>query len=362
MSQLQARRQRLRERLGEEGLTAFLATGHHDVRYLSGFTGSNGWLLLLSAEAVLLTDPRYAVQARAEATGCRIVAAAGSLVAATGNELGGRTEQIALDPLALSHAAALEVMGDVPGDWHLQRGLVAAGRLVKDDGEVAQIREALAIAEAALGEAVARLCAGTSEVELAAELEYACRRRGAERMAFDTIVAAGPRSAVPHARPSRNTIVEGDIVVVDMGCVAGGYCSDITRCVVMGPSMRPRWQKIHRAVDEAAAVATGLIEPGMDARAIDATAREVLAEHGLADYFVHGLGHGVGLEVHEGPRLSSQSAAVLEAGMVVTVEPGVYIAGEGGIRLEDLVLVTDTGHERLNRLPRTPVYGGQLAE
>ncbi len=228
--------------------------------------------------------------------------------------------------------------------------MVAAVRSAKEPAEVDAIRRALGLAEAVLCDVAAEVCAGMTELQVAARLDYECRTRSATAMAFDTIVAAGAHGALPHARPGRAALVQGDLMVVDFGCVVDGYCSDITRALVVGDAIDDEWQEIHAAVDAARVAGVSAIRPGAAASDVDRAAREVLTQNGLAEHFSHSLGHGVGLEVHEAPRLSARSDDVLAAGMVVTVEPGVYLPGRGGIRLEDMVLVTESGGERLNRL------------
>ncbi|NKB87968.1 MAG: M24 family metallopeptidase [Acidobacteria bacterium] len=225
--------------------------------------------------------------------------------------------------------------------------------MLKSADEVTHIQEALRLMERVLADvATCFMNVGVSEKDVATEIEYRVRQLGAEAMSFAPIVASAHRGALPHARPTGATLVAGERVVVD------GYCSDITRSVSVARDSA-RWTEIHAAVDEARQAAIDRIAPGVAAVDVDAAARAVLSDYGLADRFTHSLGHGVGLEVHEGPRLSSQSTDVLEPGMVVTVEPGVYIRGEGGIRLEDMIEVTSAGARRLNDLPTTVLEAGK---
>lgn len=225
----------------------------------------------------------------------------------------------------------------------------------KDGGEIEAIRAALALTEAALEEVAATIAPGQTETEVAAELERACRRRGAEGMAFETIVASGPRSALPHGVASQRVIGAGEPVMIDMGCRLGGYCSDITRMVWVGETAPTRWLRIHDIVERARRAGLAALGAGVRADRVDAAARRVIAAAGYGEAFSHGTGHGVGLEIHEAPKLSERSSEPLRNGMVVTIEPAVYLEGELGIRIEDLVLVTDTGGERLTTLSTDPI-------
>lgn len=332
------------------GLDALLVSAPASVRYLSGFTGSNGWLLIGGGVRLLITDARYEQQAALEAREYTTVVASGALPTALEQHLPVGVGRIGFDPASTSHAAWQKLTHESPLEWVDAEGLVTGIRSVKEAREIAAIRRALALAELVLSEVAGEIRPGMTELQVAARLEYECRTRGATAMAFDTIVAAGARGALPHARPGDTVLTNGDLLVVDFGCVVDGYCSDITRAVLVGDRLDADWLAVHAAVDEARAAAMSVIGPGVAASAVDRAARDVLARAGLAENFSHSLGHGVGIEVHEGPRLSRRSEDILAAGMVVTVEPGVYLSGRGGVRLEDMVLVTDGGGERLNRL------------
>ena len=353
-----ARRTTIQGAARADSLRGLLLTQPCNVRYLTGFTGSGGWLLLRDEQAVLITDPRYGVQAASQAIGCTVAISERGLVAGLA-EHGGLAagDAVGYEAHVLTCAVLDELQETLPRcSWVPQPRRVESLRQIKEPVEIDAIRRALRIAEISLSEVASELCAGMTEVEVAAALDYACRRRGAERMAFDTIVAAGPNAALPHAQPGPRVLRSGDVVLVDMGCVVEGYCSDITRCLVLGTELPAPWAAWHEAVAAAQAAALGAIRDGVAGSSIDAVAREALDERGLGDRFVHGLGHGVGLEIHEGPCLSSRSEECLASGQVVTVEPGVYLSGHGGIRLEDLVVVTDAGCERLNELPPDPIW------
>ena len=336
-------------------------TAPASVRYLSGFTGSNGWLLIGGGLNLLLTDARYRQQAAVEAPGYRVVVASGSLVGALEQELAPEVGRIGFDPGSVSYAVWQQLTQAPSVEWVAAGDVVTAIRSAKDSVEITAIRSALILAESVLVDVVNEIREGMTELQIAARLDYECRTRGASAMAFDTIVAAGANGALPHARPGDSQVRAGDLLVVDFGCVVDGYCSDITRAVVVGSDVDDEWLEIHAAVDEARAAAIASISPGLAATDVDRVARECLTERGLGEYFSHSLGHGVGIEVHESPRLSATSKDVLAAGMVVTVEPGVYLTGRGGLRLEDMVLVTERGGERLNGLETAILTSGGAA-
>lgn len=340
-------------------LDGLLVSSPANVRYLSGFTGSNGWLLLQrDARPLLFTDGRYREQAAAQARGCRVEICADGLVPGLAATVTGEP-RLGFESAHLSHAAVVDLTQTVDTvRWLPTRDHVEDLRARKSDMEIAAVRAALELAESVLVEVVAELSPGVTEAAVAAEIDHRCRLRGARRMAFDTIVAAGPRAANPHAVPSTHPIPPGVPVVVDLGCELDGYCSDITRCVVLGEALAPEWQLIHAVVSRAREAALGVMRPGVAAAQVDRAARDVLGDAGLGEAFVHGLGHGVGLEVHEAPRLAARSEDTLQAGMVVTIEPGVYLPGLGGMRLEDLAVVREDGAERLNRLSDAPLGGG----
>ncbi len=339
----------------EGSADGFLVTAPANVRYLTGFTGTNGWLLLGSEQAVFLTDPRYEEQAAEQLGGIPAVISSIGLHDALALAVVGRDlERIDFEPDHVTVALKEKLATSVDVEWVAATATVETQRRRKDADEVAAIRAALAVTESALEEVVAMLAPGQTEIEVAADLERACRRRGAEAMAFETIVAAGPRSALPHGVASARRIDVGEPVMIDMGCKLDGYCSDLTRMFWCGEVADPRWLEVHDLVDRARAAALAIVRPGVATVEVDAVARAVIVEGGYADAFTHGTGHGVGLEIHEAPKVSSRSGGHLEVGMVLTIEPGVYVEGEFGIRIEDLVCVTDDGCERLTTLSAGP--------
>ncbi len=349
---------RLRTWLEAADVDAVLVSSWETLAYVSGFRGSAGIGLVSRDRACLIVDFRYVEQAAAQAPGWEVVRApqtllegAAALVRAWGAQRVG-VEGEHLPVAAFRRLAALvEPVALVPLE-----GLDRL-RWQKDADEVAAIRRAAAIADAAFLETLPLLRAGTTEREVAAALEYAMRRGGADGVAFETIVASGPRAALPHARASDRPIGRGEFVIVDFGAVVDGYHSDCTRTVVTAPASA-RHRELYALVLDALEAALAALRPGMTGRDADAVARERIVRAGYGEAFGHGLGHGVGLAVHEGPRLSPREEAVLPPGAVVTVEPGIYLAGWGGCRIEDLVVLGDGAVEVLTRIPKALVEVG----
>jgi Xaa-Pro aminopeptidase len=342
----EARRARLRLLLTERGLDALLVTSLVNVRYLSGFVGSNGGLLVAAdatQDAVLATDSRYGEAAALECPDVEVLVerdtgpALAALAAGRGvTRLGYESHQVTVDGFRhLQHAA--EAVALVPAERPVE-----ALRAVKDDAEIAALRTACAIADAALAEVLSTIRPGVTERTLAAELESRMRLHGSEAPSFDTIVAAGPNSAVPHHRPTDRPFTTGDFVKLDFGAVVAGYHSDMTRTVVLGEPAS--WQRdVYDLVAAAQQAGVDAVLDGVATAAVDAVARGVVDAGGMGERFIHGLGHGVGLEIHEAPAVGTASAGDLRTGMVVTVEPGVYLPGRGGVRIEDTLVVRAAG-------------------
>ena len=336
--------------MGAEGLDALLVTHLPNVRYLTGFTGSAALLLVDARATTLVTDFRYAVQAPAEA----------------GNAAGVEIDQksvwdrlgrlLSAMPSAVigieSHAVTVKDAERVGGLTRSRvvpvADLVERLRTVKSPEEVAAIRAAADLAQEALAEVLPTVRTGQTELEIAAGLESALRRRGSEWHPFPTIVASGPRSALPHARTSGRAVARGDWLLLDFGSQVDGYCADLTRTVVVGARADERQRAMYDLVRCAQSRALEHLRPGMTGREGDALARDVIASRGFGDAFGHSLGHGLGLEVHEAPRLAPTSEAAVPSGAVVTVEPGVYFPGWGGVRLEDDVHLGADGPELLS--------------
>ncbi|MDP9052730.1 MAG: Xaa-Pro peptidase family protein [Acidobacteriota bacterium] len=336
------------------GLDALLVTNLHNVRYLTGFTGSNGAVLLFKdRSAVLFTDPRYTVQSQQQVR-CRVRIAKGPLTAAIVQEIdraGARRVGFEQDNMTVAQMAGFSKVLPPKAQFKPATGLIENLRLVKDAGEIEKIRRSVETNSRALDAALKRFKAGMLESELAAEIDYQNRKLGAEAPAFDTIVAAGPRAALPHAHPGPNSIEPG-ILLIDMGAFQEGYASDMTRMIHVGQPT-PKYKKAYRAVLEAQLAAIAAVKPGTTTSAVDRAAREVLKQHGLEREFIHSTGHGLGLEIHELPRIGRKDKTRLAEGMAITIEPGVYIEGWGGIRIEDTVLVNAGGCEVLTPTPKT---------
>ena len=334
------------------GVDALLVTHLPDVRYLTGFTGSNAAVVLSGGKAVLFTDGRYTAQAKAEAAGVRVVIEkkAAAMVACGWMEAAG-VKRCGFDATQTTVAALEAMRRAVSGK--VRRGMfVAVGSLVvrlrevKDKDEIAAMRVAARVGCELFEGMLGFIQAGLTEFEVAAALEYAARLRGAEGMSFETIVASGERSALPHGRATTAKLPKRGFCTLDFGVVLGGYCSDMTRTVHLGKALPREWE-VYDSVLEAQTAAVAKVAPGVATGDVDEAARSVLRRDGLDKYFSHSTGHGVGLEIHEGPRIAAQQTQVLEEGMVITIEPGVYMPGKFGVRIEDMVLVTATGGEVL---------------
>lgn len=349
------RRAALRARLATAGLDALLVTDPADVRYLTGFTGSNAAVLVAAEEPgdLLCTDGRYRIQAAGQCPDLRVVIDRPSAPAAAAHVPAGRV--LGYDPAVLTVDGLAAVRDAVPGR-RLRRapGLVAALRERKDGDEVAAVRAACTLADTALRELLAAggLRPGRTERDVALDLDDRMRRLGADGPAFDTILAAGAHAAVPHHRPTGAALRRGDLVKIDFGAALEGYHSDTTRTFCLGPAAG--WQReLHALVDAAAAAGRSALAAGAEVAAVDAAARGVIERAGHADRFPHGLGHGVGLAVHEPPWLSRGGTGRIPAGAVLTVEPGVYLDGRGGVRIEDTLHVVAHGPAvPLTTLPR----------
>ena len=334
------------------GVDGMLVTHLPDVRYLCGFTGSNAALVLAGGRAVLFTDGRYTGQAKAEAVGTRVVIASKPAVVAACEWVAATGVRRCGFDAANTTVAGLETMRKaVP--VKMRRGMfVAVGPLaarmreVKDAEEIARMRKAARVGCELFEGMLTYLEAGLTEAQVAATMEYAARLAGAERMSFDTIVASGVRSALPHGRATGAKLPKRGFVTLDFGVILDGYCSDMTRTVHMGKAM-PGERDVYDSVLEAQEAAVAAVAPGVTAGEVDEAARSVLRRVKLDQYFSHSTGHGVGLEIHEGPRLAAKQKQVLEQGMVITIEPGVYMPGQFGLRIEDMVLVTARGGEVL---------------
>ncbi|HEY6000360.1 MAG TPA: aminopeptidase P family protein [bacterium] len=347
---LHARRvARLRSSAGRGGPGAFLVTHLPNVRWLCGFTGSAGTLLVLPRETVFLTDFRYLVQSAREVRAAERVQYTSSATEAVAARVRrARVRRLGIEAEHMTVAAHAELAKALPGvELVPLRGTIEGLRAVKDPTEVVAIRRAIAVAARALG-TVSRDVLGRTEADVAERLHAAIRRAGGDQESFPTIVASGPRAAQPHASPTRSVIGGGRLLVIDWGARVAGYCSDMTR--TFSPSKwESRGKDIYRIVLEAQRAAIAVARPGARAADVDAAARNVIERAGYGKEFGHGTGHGVGLEVHEMPVISPKSGDILQPGMVFTVEPGIYLENYGGVRIEDMLLVTRDGAEVLSR-------------
>lgn len=351
-----ARRDALRGLLRETGdVDALLVTDLVNVRYLTGFTGSNAALVVaLDGTDTLCTDGRYTLQVAAEVPDLDAVIDRAGAIALVGTAAGQGVGRLGFESDVVTvdaHAALVDAAN--PVTLHRAPGLVQRLRAVKDEGEVATLRAACAAADAAFSDLLAAggIRPGRTERDVALDLEARMRAHGAAGPAFESIVASGAGSAEPHHRPTGSELRRGDLVTLDFGALVDGYHSDMTRTVVLGPAAG--WQReLHALVLAAQAAGRAALVPGAEVRAVDAQARAVVDDAGHKDDYPHGLGHGVGLRIHEAPGLGPTGTGEVLAGMTVTVEPGVYLAGRGGVRIEDTVLVRPGEPEPLSRTAR----------
>jgi Xaa-Pro aminopeptidase len=348
------RRRRLARQLESRGLDGLLVTHRPNWYYLTGFTGDSGVLVVGRRKSTLITDGRFTVQAAHESPGVRIEPQKGGLFAVTGEWLRRNSfRRVGFDPeqWAVARLETLERAAGGKVRTVEATGLVEALRGRKDAQELAVMRKAAKLAGEVLEGALRLLEPGVRENEIAAEIEYQMKQRGASGPCFETIVAFGERSALPHARPTPKRLGKKELVVLDLGVILGHYCSDITRTVHVGRASK-RTRVWYRAVEEANQAAVAAVSAGVTCGEVDAAARNVLAKNGLESYFVHSTGHGLGLEVHESPRVARGQSVRLRAGNVITIEPGVYVEGVGGIRIEDDVVVGVRSREVLTRVSR----------
>ncbi len=335
---------------------ALLVTALPDVRWLTGFSGSNGAVAILRRArkpmAMLFTDGRYTAQAREQVGSLRVKIEKKAAGLAAAEWLAAQGAKSCAYDAAQTTVAAFETMrkglpaGVRRGFFQAANGLVPKLREVKDAGEIAKMRRAAALGCALFEHVLQHMTLDVTEGEIAAQLEFTARMAGAEAMSFETIVAGGKRSALPHGRATTAKLPRKGFVTLDFGVLLDGYCSDMTRTVHMGRASK-RERDVYDAVLTAQQAGVAAVRPGATCEAVDEAARGVLKKAGLAKWFTHSTGHGVGLEIHEGPRLAVKQEQALRPGMVVTIEPGVYLPGEFGVRIEDMVLVTENGGEVL---------------
>lgn len=354
--------ERLRAALEGAGCDVLLVTHLTNIRYLTGFTGSAARLLVEPHRLTFVTDGRYQEQAAGQLAAAGVAAdiEIGLTLAQQQAVLSARAAPRARLGLEAEHVSWAD-QGRFAAEWFptaelvATSGLVEALRLVKDDGEVARIEAACAIADAALATVTPRLDERPTEADFGLELDTEMRRQGADDLSFETIVAAGPNGSKPHHRPSDRPIERGDLVVIDFGALVDGYHSDMTRTIAVGGTgaLDDTQARMVEVVRAAQAAGVAAVRAGASTRSVDSACRAVIEEAGWGDAFVHGTGHGVGLDIHEEPRVTWAADATLAAGHVVTVEPGVYLPGHGGVRIEDTVVVTESGCRTLTRAPKS---------
>jgi Xaa-Pro aminopeptidase len=353
-----ARQQKLRHRLATTRFDALLVSHLPNIRYLCGFTGSAGVLLVAESGSVFFTDVRYDTQGREEVKGAKVVIARKALLSGVGEWIGARQKRskkwtIGIEAEHVTLAERKRLADLLPSGVWLRNApaLVERARLVKEEDELCLIRAAVRLGATLFDRALEVLGTGVKEADVAAEMEYAARRAGAEEMSFPTIIASGARSALPHGRATQQAVSSGGFVVCDFGVILAGYCSDQTRTVWVGAAPTEA-RNAYESVREAQEAAIAGVRPGVSVAEIDAAARKVLRKAGLGRYFTHSTGHGVGLEIHEAPRVATGQTEVLKPGMVITIEPGVYFPGKWGVRIEDMVAVTEGGCEVLTPTPK----------
>lgn len=349
-----ARQEMLVAGLVGRGIGVVVVTESANVRYLTGYVGSNGIALVGSSGSVLLTDSRYAVSAHEQVTSAEVVVGGrdllGDVAARAATMAGSGTVGVEAEDMTLArHSRLVELLGDVPVE--LTRGLVEDLRQDKDPAEVASMREAAAVIDRALATVLDRGIVGRTEQQVAFSLLEAMLDEGGEEPSFATIVGSGPRGARPHHVPGAAVIPPNTLVVIDLGAVVDGYCSDMTRTVATGP-LPERLQEIYAVCLAAQEACLAAARPGMTTGELDAVARTRIAEAGYGAHFGHGLGHGVGLAIHERPGVRPDGSDVLRAGMAITIEPGIYLEGEGGVRIEDLLILGEGGNEVLSTSPK----------
>ena len=351
---LDRRRQSLTSSFSDSKIDSLVITSPVNWFYLTGFTGESGALIVSRKGSALITDGRFMVQGRRETSGIRLIQQKGSLVESVSEFLkDSRSQRVGFDAaqVAVGQMQTLRRATGARVRWVATLGKVERLRMHKDAAELAQMRRAAILAGDVMQFAIGLLKPGIREFEVAAEIEYQMRKRGASRPAFETIVAFGNRAALPHARPTAKRLRKNELVVLDLGVILAHYCSDITRTVYVGGAPK-RIRTWYQAVLEAQRAAIAAVKSGAACGDVDGAARQVLAGYRLDHLFVHSTGHGLGLEVHEDPRVARGQKKRLEPGNVITIEPGVYSAGIGGIRIEDDVAVHADRTEILTRAPR----------
>lgn len=338
---------RLLEAGQKAAMDSMLITSPVNMRYFSGFTGDSGCLLITKHARILYTDFRYTIQAKEQTQGIFEIRDFKAAGAALYQQVSAELEKLGCRYCGYEDAAMtvseFTDYSKIKTTLGAASSIIASIRCIKSKDEIEKIIQAQKIAETAFNQVIEMMAPGMTERDIAIELDYFMKKAGAEEPSFDTIIASGPNGALCHAIPSERRLERGDLVVMDFGAKYQGYCSDMTRTVAIGEPC-DELKKIYRIVREAQALTLRAVRPGITGKALDAIARECIKAKGYGDCFGHSLGHGFGLEVHEAPTASINSTTTLRPGMTITVEPGIYVEGLGGVRIEDCVIVTENGH------------------
>ncbi len=347
----------IRNALHHNGCDAYFSVFPPANQYVTGFSTSfyeiSSAIVVTKSEAHFMCDFRYTEQAREEVTEFAIEEISGDLLARAGEHLSKLSvKRVAFDPDGLTVAELDRLQSTFDGEAVADGSVVSRMRVVKTADEVKTIRAASNLAEGVLRDLAPTLVEGMTERDLVAQFEYEFKKRGASGVSFDTIALFGPKSSLPHGEPGDKKLTKGDIVLLDFGCRKAGYCSDETRTYVFGESPGSWFDEIYAITLDAQLQSLDAIKPGKLGKEIDSIARTIIKDAGYGQFFGHGLGHGVGVEIHEAPRLNAHSETALEPGMIVTVEPGIYLPGKGGVRIEDLVVVTEDGCDILTSMPK----------
>ncbi|MGB7606088.1 MAG: Xaa-Pro peptidase family protein [Lutisporaceae bacterium] len=350
---MEKRLAKLRERLAANNLDAAFLYSAENIRYISGFTGSTGYVIVTANKAYFITDFRYKDQAHKQCKGFEVIIHSNSLIDEIKKSVQvNKVNRIGIEDNFMTVAMYENLKSNLQGvEVAPLKDILEAIRMIKDADEIEAIEKAANIADSAFKHILDFIKPGVTEKEVALELEYTMKKNGATNLSFESIVASGVRSSLPHGVFTDKVINNGEFLTLDFGCVYNGYCSDMTRTVFVGKA-DDKQKKIYNIVLEAEKAALEQYKPGMLGKEVDKVARDIISAEGYGDNFGHGLGHGVGLAVHEEPRVSPLGEKKLEAGMVVTDEPGIYISEYGGVRIEDLILITEDGCRVLSKSPK----------
>lgn len=346
--------QKAQQLLREKNLDAMVITDAYNIRYFSGFTGSTGMLYLTEHRQIMMTDFRYIEQANNQCKGYTIIdiKSEGYIKTLNGLMIEDNAKGLGFEDETITLKEFQSLLENGSQEELIPLGVeLTVLRRLKEKWEIAYISRAQAIGDLAFSHILGVIKPGMTEIEIGNELEYFMKKQGASGLSFDTIVASGLNSALPHANPSKKSVENGDFITMDFGCIYEGYCSDMTRTIVVGKPSRKQ-EEIYHIVLEAQLAVLDKVKAGMTGKEVDALARDIIIKAGYGDQFGHGLGHSVGLFIHEEPRFSPKCDSVIEENTIMTVEPGIYIPGFGGVRIEDMIIVKKDGCVNLNNSPK----------